>query len=223
MCFSAVASFAGGAVISGVGVATQTEKQRPGQRLFASIPLIFSVQQFAEGFVWLTLKSGTNEYVQNFATHVFLTAALVVWPTFVPLSICLMEDVKSRKMILWALVIVGGIVSIFNAYNLVIYQVTPQIQDLHIKYVDNFPSSLYLIPIFYGVSTVLPFFVSSVKRVWLLGLAIAISLWVAVIFYTQYVTSVWCFFAALLSVMIYWVLQAPSGASPRPSEYPPDK
>ena len=208
MCFSAVASFAGGAVISGVGIATQQERKKPGQRLFASIPLVFALQQFSEGVIWVTLKSNTHASLQNVATHVFLAAALVVWPIVVPLSVFLMEVFKGRKMLLIALIILGGIVSIYNVHNLLTYQVSPQIQDFHIKYIDNFPTSLGFIPIFYGISTLVPLFVSSVRRVWLLGLAIAISLAVSIIFYTDYVTSVWCFFAAILSVMIYWILRS---------------
>ncbi|XUX00707.1 MAG: DUF6629 family protein [Dehalogenimonas sp.] len=207
MCFSAVTSFVGGTVISGVGIATQREKLKPEQRLFASIPFIFALQQFAEGALWLILGSGSHGVIQDTATKIFLAVALVAWPSVIPLSIYLMENVKERKAFLIFLIVAGGIVSVFNAYSLVNYQVTAQIQGLHIKYIDNFPSSQGFIPVLYGVSTIVPLFVSSVKRVWILGLAISISLAVSVIFYTQYVTSVWCFFAALLSVMIFWIVR----------------
>ncbi|APV43692.1 hypothetical protein Dform_00332 [Dehalogenimonas formicexedens] len=207
MCFSAVASFTGGAVISGVGIAAQRERIRPEQRLFASIPLIFALQQFAEGVLWLTLRSGGHIAIQNTATYVFLTVALAAWPTLVPLSVLLMEKVKARRIFLAFLVAAGGIVSVLNAYSLLNYPVTVQIQGSHIQYNNSFPTSWGLIPILYGISVILPLWVSSVKHVWLLGLAIAVSLMVTVIFYTQYVTSVWCFFAALMSVIIIWILR----------------
>jgi hypothetical protein len=55
MCFSAGASFAGGVIITGIGVATFRELHKPSQLVFASIPVFFGVQQIVEGFLWLTL------------------------------------------------------------------------------------------------------------------------------------------------------------------------
>lgn len=55
MCFSAGASFAGGVIITGIGVATFRELHKPLQLVFAIIPVFFGVQQFVEGFLWLTL------------------------------------------------------------------------------------------------------------------------------------------------------------------------
>jgi hypothetical protein len=55
MCFSAGASFAGGVIITGIGVAAFREVHKPSQLVFAIIPVFFGVQQFVEGFLWLTL------------------------------------------------------------------------------------------------------------------------------------------------------------------------
>jgi hypothetical protein len=41
---------------------------------------------------------------------------------------------------------------------------------------------------------------------WLFGILITISCLVSGIFFAQYLTSVWCFFAALISALIYWIL-----------------
>ena len=73
MCFSAGASFAGGAVLSVVGIATQGKVRKPKQRLFAVIPLLFALQQFAEGILWITLKSGEHVWLQN------VTARISFW------------------------------------------------------------------------------------------------------------------------------------------------
>ena len=86
MCFSAAASFAGSAAISAVGIATQRKVRKPSQRLFAIIPLLFGFQQFAEGILWITLRSGEHPWLQNAATYIFLITALVIWPVMVPLS-----------------------------------------------------------------------------------------------------------------------------------------
>ena len=207
MCFSAGASFAGGILISAVGVATVRKVEKPTQRLFAGIPLFFGFQQFAEGVLWVTLRSGGHDWLQNAATYVFLVTAMVIWPVMIPLSMWFMEEAKKRKKILAGLIVTGGIVSLFYAFCLVSYDVTPRISGFHIQYVDNFPRTLVTVAsFFYPAATVAPLFVSSVRRMWLFGILITISYIVTGIFFAQYLTSVWCFFAALISVVIYWIL-----------------
>ncbi len=206
MCFSAAASFASGTIISGIGVATVRKARRPEQRLFASIPLIFGFQQFAEGVLWITLRSGGYALLQNVAAQVYLLAALFAWPIVIPVSMYLMEKVKTRKNILAALIAAGSIISLSNAFALIFYPITPQIDGSNIEYIVAFPNALGIFSILYVPSTVLPLFVSSVRRVWILGILITIALIVSLIFFYGYVTSVWCFFAALVSGMVYWIL-----------------
>ena len=207
MCFSAGASFAGGVIISAVGVATVRKVRKPTQRLFAGIPLLFGFQQFAEGVLWVTLRSGGHDWLQNAATYIFLITALVIWPVMIPLSIWFIEEVKKRKKILAGLIVTGGILSLFYAFCLISYDVTPQINGFHIQYVDEFPRTLVDIAfLFYLASTVAPLFVSSVRRMWLVGILMTVSFLVTRIFFAQYLTSVWCFFAALISVVIYWII-----------------
>ena len=107
MCFSAAASFTGGAVLSAAGVATVKRAYRPNQRLFSLIPLLFAFQQLAEGVLWVTLRSTGFDSLQKVAMYLFLIMALVIWPTLIPLSMWLMEETKSRKRILTILVAAG--------------------------------------------------------------------------------------------------------------------
>ena len=208
MCFSAGASFAGGIIISAVGVASVRKVRKPTQRLFAVIPLFFGFQQFAEGVLWVTLRAGGHEWLQNAATHIFLITAMVIWPVMIPLSMWFMEEAKKRKEILAGLIVIGGILSLFYAFCFISYNVTPQISGFHIRYVDDFPKTLVTIAsFFYPVSTVAPLFVSSVRRMWLFGIVITVSYLVTGVFFAQYLTSVWCFFAALISVVIYGMLR----------------
>ncbi len=207
MCFSAPVSFASAAVLSGAGAATVRQARKPEQKLFASIPLIFGFQQFAEGVLWITLKSGEYDQLQNVAAYAFLITALVLWPVVVPLSMSFMEEIKARKYALAGLIVAGAIISISNAYSLLFYDMTAQIQGFHINYRVEVPSALGIFSLLYIPATVFPFFVSSIRRMWMLGILITIALIVSVIFFYGYVISVWCFFAALISAMIYWILR----------------
>jgi len=207
MCFSAEASFAGGAVISAIGIATLTKIKKPAQIPFAAIPLLFGIQQCAEGVLWITLKSGTPEGLQNAGTYIFLIAALVIWPTMIPFSIRLLETGKQRKKALTGLLAIGGLVSLFYAFCLIFYSVHPQIQSYHILYADEFPRIPGKIAFgLYLAATIIPLFVSSIERMWILGVLIAVSCLTTSIFFAQYLTSVWCFFAAFISIVIFWIL-----------------
>ncbi len=217
MCFSAGASFAGGVVISAVGIATQRKVRRPSQRLLAVIPLLFGFQQFAEGVLWITLRSGEYGWLQNTTAYIFLTTALVVWPVMIPLSVWFMEVGKRKKKILAGLIVTGGMVSLFYTFCLIAYNVTPQISGFHIQYIHDFPhTSVDIAYLFYITPTIAPFFISSVRRMWLFGILILASYLVTIIFFTHYLTSVWCFFAALISIVIYWILSGPGNTTVPP-------
>ena len=210
MCFSATASFTGGGLISLIGIASMMKARKPTQKLFAGIPFLFGFQQIAEGILWTTLKSGEHDQLQSAVTYTFLITALVIWPVMMPLSIWLMEEIKKRRKILAGLTLIGGILSLFYVFCLISYNVTPQIESFHIKYIDNFP----VIPVriafvFYVVTTIAPLFISSMKRMWLFGILITISCIITSILFSQYLTSVWCFFAAVISAVIYWILSIP--------------
>lgn len=54
----------------------------------------------------------------------------------------------------------------------------------------------------YAVAAVLPFFVSTTKLVRTIGTTFVVALVVTMVLYREALTSVWCFFAAILSGLI---------------------
>lgn len=216
MCFSAGASFTGGALITVIGVMTTHKNSDPSRRLFASIPLIFGAQQISEGFVWVALQSSGNDLMLSISSYVFLFAALVLWPFYLPLSVMLMEKGKDLRRVLIPFLVVGVIVSIYYGLRLVVNEIEPIISSHHIKYTGNIPQRRALFAFAgYAAATLIPLFISSARRMWLLGLLMALSCLVTGIFYKEYLTSVWCFFAALISIVIYWIIA--SGTQTEPS------
>jgi len=208
MCFSAEASFAGGVIISAIGVATIKKVHNPTQLIFASIPLFFGLQQFAEGLVWLTLPNPQYIGIQKIATYIFLIMADFLWPMMIPLAVLFMEENKQRKKVLWVLFIAGLSLSFYYAFCLFSFNIYPQIEGYHILYKTDFPKSLSMYAFsIYLIVTITPLFVSSIKKTHLLGVLMFLSCLVTAIFFRQYLTSVWCFFAALISGVIYWILR----------------
>jgi hypothetical protein len=207
MCFSAGASFAGGIIISAIGVITIKKVHKPSQIVFACIPLFFGLQQIAEGVVWLTVPVPEYAGMQKIATYIFQTMALVIWPVMIPFSVLHMEKSKKKKKVLYMLLIVGAILSIYYSFCLLVFNVNPQIKGYHVQYNTNFPVLLTTIAfIIYLAVTITPLFVSSIKRTHLMAILMTFSCLVTAIFFKQYLTSVWCFFAALISGVVFWIL-----------------
>lgn len=208
MCYSAGASFTAGVIISAVGVVAVTSVDKPSQRLFAVIPLIFGIQQFAEGFLWLTLQSGDYETVKSICSYVFLITAQVIWPVIIPMSVLLMEEESKRRKVIRILLGTGIALSLYYGFYLLTSDVTSEILNCQILYKIDSPKNLVR-PTFmiYLAVTVVPLFVSSVKRMYVMAILIIISLAIAIYFYKVHLTSVWCFFAAVISIVIFWILR----------------
>lgn len=210
MCFSATASFTGGAIITLIGAAAIYKNKVPSRRVFATIPFVFGLQQISEGFVWTALESPGHDLMLKLSTYIFLFAALVVWPTIVPLSILLMERDRRRRIILYATLAVGVIVSLCHALGLLLFDATAQISNFHISYDINAPYTLGIaIAIAYLAATIPPMFVSSTKKIVFFGIVILISYIVAQVLYMENLASVWCFFAAIASAVIVWIVKEP--------------
>jgi len=207
MCFSPEASFAGGIVISAIGIFTILKVHKPSQIVFASIPLFFGIQQIAEGFIWLTLPYPEYIMFRKISTYWFLMMAEVLWPVMIPVSVLFMEENPKKKRALWVFLFIGLSLSLYYGFCLLFYHVTPKVSGFHIKYYTDFPPLLANVAVLvYLVSTITPLFISSIKRTHILGILMLLSCLITIIFFTQYLTSVWCFFAALISGVIYWIL-----------------
>jgi hypothetical protein len=218
MCFSAGASFGASAVLSIIGTAAIMKARTIPQGFFACIPIIFSIQQLAEGMLWLSLKDPGLTAMRPFFTYTFLVFALVVWPVWIPFSIRKLEkDVKRRKT-LDLLLVTGLMVSVGTACAMLFYPVDVIPVDHHLHYEIGIPPAaknlIKILTLLYFTTTIISTFISSIKRMKWLGFVFILSYGVTLIFYPGAVVSVWCYFAALLSIIVFWIimeLQEPVG------------
>ncbi len=206
MCFSAKASFLTSGMLAVMGIVTLEKIKEKKQILFASIPLIFSAQQFIEGILWLSLTGKANPELIKLCAWGFLSIAFLLWPIWIPISLIFLEKKLNRKKILFSTLFMGIFVAIHNAYLMLQYGVSAQLTENHILYNVFYPSPRFLYTALYVFATVLPFFISSVPLMWFFGLVGFISLIITMFFYLNYLISVWCFFAAFLSVLIYLII-----------------
>jgi len=72
MCFSAQASFTASAIIIATGAVCVKKSTTAPQGILACIPLIFGIQQFTAGILWLSLSHPEMQRWNNLATHIFL-------------------------------------------------------------------------------------------------------------------------------------------------------
>jgi len=207
MCFSASASFGAAVVLSVIGVASIKKAQQPNEKAFAAIPLIFAVQQVFEGFIWLADQNPAFQFMQPLSTYAFLIFAQIVWPVWIPFSILLLDKTEKYKKIRQVLLGVGSISSLYLTYCLINYPVIGKVEGYHIAYIQNYPEQLnYLSGFIYMIATVLPPFFTSIKRLWILGAAIFVSYLITALFYEDYIVSVWCFFAAVISAFVLVII-----------------
>jgi hypothetical protein len=208
MCISTGASFGMGTVLVITGIASVKEIKAPSQLLFASIPLLFSFQQFTEGFLWISLRNPEYALWQHAATYIFLFIAQSVWPVWVPLSMFFMEQNLKIKKILFYITGIGILVSVYSFYCLVMFPVHSSVSNHHIHYELQYPwYGIALTGFFYFIATVIPSFISAGGKLILMGILILLSFMVTKLFFNEYVVSVWCFLAALISIIIYRIMQ----------------
>jgi hypothetical protein len=172
--------------------------------MFAAIPLVFAAQQAAEGAVWLTMN-GAHPLVHGLAVSIFLGVALIVWPTWLPLALKLVERNPARRRALGFLFWVGGAVAAYAAVFVAHFRPVAQVAGHSIRYDytasgDGSGHLLYLLA--YAAPTVVPFFVSTVSMARTIGAMLVVSLVASVVVQRDALTSVWCFFAAMLSGLI---------------------
>jgi hypothetical protein len=219
VCFSAEGSFALSGLLVGAG-ATAGARSAPAARMFAVVPLMFAVQQAAEGIVWLTIDAPPHASLERAAIYTFLGIALVAWPAWAPLSLRVLEAQASRRRVLTRLAWIGAVVALVAAFLLARAQPAARITGHTITYEfgggAGTTRQLLLLAAFV-VPTVVPFFVSTSRLARVIGIALVVSVAIAALIRHEALTSVWCFFAAMMSVLVIFAVRAPRPARPNRS------
>lgn len=200
MCFSATASFIAGVSLSALGVATVKKAKRKAEIPFAMIPLLFGAQQIIEGIIWLTFRFDAP-LLNVTMTYAFTLFSHVLWPIYVPFSIGLMESIAWRKKVISVFQITGVAVGLYLLYFIVRFPVTSEVHG-HMVYVLPYVKEHPVLEFYLAATCVAPFF-SSHKIINIFGILALMLFMVAYWFYTVAFFSVWCFFAAILSAVIY--------------------
>lgn len=222
MCFSAEVSFTAAAVLGVIGAGLMKMRKPPRLRYLSMIPFFFALQQASEGVLWLLLPHDPHSTLSLFFQHTFLFFAFIVWPIWMPFSLFKAETVGWRKTAM-VLPLLGGVGFAALVVSLLYHsEAVVKIMSNSVSYdlQETIPFNLWHLKIAYAVIVLTPIFLSSLK--WIKGFgALLIASWIATAyFYTATFTSVWCFFAALLSIYLVIVVknnQQPYTETSRPT------
>jgi len=206
MCFSATASFTASAVLTVAGVVTLKQARRPQQFPLALIPMIFALQQSVEGWIWFMQTQPMPAWLEAALSHIFPFIAYTFWSIWVPYAVRKIEIDPLRCKILSALQAIGILVGGFFLYFMLSGPLQVKIINHSIHYAFEFP--LYALSQWlYGIAIIGATLVSSHKLVNLFGIGLIISYNIARFYFTPTYPSVFCFFSALISVIIYLQLR----------------
>jgi len=213
MCFSAAANFVGSAALGAIGVGTLTKVKHRRELLFASLPTLFAIHQFIEGFVWLGLDGILSPTVTHDMGAAFMLYAQGLLPFLLPLSVLLFEpDMKSRRRMLPFLVL-GGATTLYILWALTAYQLQVYVIGNSIVYINQATNNT-AVAVLYVIATCGSLFFSKVRAMVIFGAANLTILLVVMEFKRYAFTSLWCAYAAIASVIILVYFWRSSGDRP---------
>jgi hypothetical protein len=201
VCFSATANFVGSGVLGAVGIATFSQVKHRRELLFASLPTLFAVHQFIEGFVWLGLDGILSPAVAHNMGAAFVLYAQGLLPFLMPLSVMLFERTRVRRRAMLPFVVLGTLLTLYMLWGLEAYPLQVWVQSNSIVYV-NYATNRTWVAVLYVIATCGSLFFSKVKTMVIFGWA-NLAILLGVMAAKRYAfTSLWCAYAAVASLII---------------------
>ncbi len=215
MCISASVSYSAAVVLASTGVyaVRQARRLQFPYWMWALIPVFFGIQQAFEGRVWQMLDAGDADAAVPFALgfHFF---SHFLWMWWLSLSSYLVEPVRIRRMAIGGCAIFGAFAGTL-VYSVMLFHpdwMAVSVRDYSIVYTFSAPyRSFTHQPItpaaLYGLITLVPLILSSHRQIKIFGGLVALSSVLASEAYGYAYVSVWCFFAALLSLYLVYMIR----------------
>ena len=177
-------------------------KQRR-ELLLAAVPCLFAVHEFIEGFVWLGLDGTLSLKVAHDAGAAYVLYAQGLLPFLLPLSVFMIEPTKRQRRRMLGFVILGGLLALYLTWGLIAYPLQISEQAHSILYFNPITTTT-LVAMLYVVATCGSLFFSGFRPLVELAWANLVGLLVVMLVKRYAFTSVWCAYAAGVSVIIYF-------------------
>jgi len=188
----------------------------------ALTPFFFGVQQLIEGFVWIGVKHGNVEPLTRLSSLGFLFFAYCFWMIWIPWSAYSIarkhESAGLQNRLKWVAIVatVLGITFyipvLFNPPSvqpaLSTGRLLYDISSLHSVY-HNFVTTEPVGEMVYWGFIVLPLVALRDRAVRLYGVLIFFSIFLTWVTYSATFNSAWCFYCAILSIYVIWIVNRP--------------
>jgi len=200
--FFIVANFSLAGMLLVIGVLTLKKVSRPAELVFASLPLLFGLHQFTQGFVWLGLYHMISPTALHIASMLFVFYAQAILPFWVPLAIRLLEPRSPRRQLISALVVVGGLLMAYVAWGLLRQPTQVFISHDSLVYLNPHTRHVW-VALIYISTTCGSLILSRSVAIQLFGWLNLLGLLLVYLIANYAFTALWCLYAALVSVVLY--------------------
>ncbi|WP_457746634.1 DUF6629 family protein [Sulfurimonas sp.] len=201
--YFAVLNFTLAGAIGLVGMLTFTKVSTAKEVVFASLPLLFALHQFSEGFVWLGVSGHIEHRALELASGIFIYYAQGILPFLVPLAVWLIEKERWRKQILGFLTLLGLGLAVYTMYGLATVPSSVNVVNNTLFY-NNPWTANYYDAIIYVLTTCGSLILSSSIAIELFGILNLIGLTIIFLLRPYGFTSLWCLYAATISGLLYF-------------------
>ena len=212
MCFSATASFTAAAILLPAGAAATYRATRTDRRYVAicALPLLFGIQQFFEGMVWISGGAQDRDLVEKFSLA-YMFFSWLAWPVWVPFSAYFLEPSR-RKPIYLLFSIAGAMLGAIQYFPyfahsgwLVTRFLAHAISYEGVELVDFIIGREATYAIYVAI-IIAPLLMSSDRGVNIFGVLVSVVLVATYSFFTFAYVSVFCFGGAVMSLYLVYMI-----------------
>lgn len=201
--YFAVLNFTLAGVIGVVGVVTLRKVSTPHEVVFASLPLLFALHQFSEGFVWLGVEKMIGARALEMAETLFIYYAQGVLPFLIPLAVWLIEKDSFKRKIVAILAVIGLGVAVYTMYGLATVPSSVSVISDTLYYKNPWTENYYD-AILYILTTCGSLMLSSSISIQIFGFLNLVGLTIIFFLRPYGFTSLWCLYAATISGLLYF-------------------
>jgi len=201
VCYSPEADLIAGVVIGAVGIDVLRQVDDRRNLALAAVPIVLAAHLLVEAVAWWGLEGSVSAATGDLAVSVYLIIALGVVPVLVPLAVMLSEPDGQRQARMIPIVVVGMAVSSVLLFGMATNPHGATIGGRYLAYYTVDPG-YGLTAGFYVLAVCAPFLMSSQRLLVIFGVTNVVAFTLLSVLMSSGLISLWCFWAAVSSVVI---------------------